>query len=233
MRIALFSDVHGNWTALQEVWTAIQSEGGFDAVVCAGDLACFRPHPEECLCFLQEHAAACVLGNTDLYLLGSDGPGPEAARRYPFLPAQAAWCRERVSEGSRRFLRELPRVLRFPARGSTGDLVVCHATPTALTPVCPPDAPDSEWAAVMGEFDGAAVAFGHVHVPGIRSIDGRLYVNVAHCGLGNAAAVGYTVLTDTPAGWTAERRPVVHDPHPEYAYALAQRFPGADQDRGY
>ena len=37
MRLAIFSDVHGNWTAIQEVWAAIEAEGGFDAVVCAAD----------------------------------------------------------------------------------------------------------------------------------------------------------------------------------------------------
>jgi predicted phosphodiesterase len=231
MRIALFSDVHGNWTALQEVWTGIQHEGGFDAVVCAGDLACFRPHPEECLELLQQQKIACVMGNCDLLVLGEGEPSEAAVKRMPHLSAQIAWCGERLSDSSRTFLRSLPHTLRFP--GGTGDLLICHATPTTLDGVCAPTASDAEWVATMGSFEGAAIAFGHVHVPAIRTIDQKLYVNVAHCGLGAPEYVGYTILTDRRGGWEAERRPVPHDRNAERGYAISVGFPGAEVEPGF
>ncbi len=232
-RIALFSDVHGNWTALQEVWTALRAEGGFDAVVCAGDLACFRPHPEECVQFLREQGVLCVMGNTDLLLLGEGVPNPEAVARLPFIPEQLAWCRRRLSEEARTFLQGLPLTVRFPGAGGGGDLLVCHATPNDPGPVCPPNGSDADWEAVMGDFDAEALAFGHVHVPAVRAIRGRVYVNVAHCGLGLPGNVGYTVLTSTRRGWSAERHPVPHDPDAEREYAARIGFPGAGTDTGF
>ena len=233
MRIALFSDVHGNLTGLSEVWSALEREGGFDAVVCAGDLACFRPHPEECLAFLQEHDVACVVGNTDMNLLGTNEPNKEAVRRMPFLIDQVAWCNQRVSEDSRRFLRSLGLTLRFSPGAQGHDLLVCHATPYDVHPICEPDAPDENWEETMGDFDAAAIAFGHVHVPQVRNIKGKLFADVAHSGLGSAKFVGYTILTFTNGSWDAERQPVAHDPTIEKAYALSVGFPGADLGQAF
>lgn len=233
MRIAIFSDVHGNWTALQEVWRAIQQGGGFDAIVCAGDLANGRPHPEETLQFLQEHHVDCVLGNGEAYLVDEDKPRADSVQRMPWLMEQLAWTKSRLSEQSKAFLRRLPLVRRYPGWGATGDLLVCHATPHSYWPVCAPNHSDEAWAAAMGPLDGQAVAFGHVHIPSERIIGGKLFVNVAHCGLGAAQYLGYTILTATPSGWRAKRRPVTHDPLPERAYALAINMPGAEKDSNF
>ena len=230
MRIALFSDVHGNLTGLREVWSAIEHEGGFDAIVCAGDLASMRPHPQECLDFLQEKGIACVIGNGDLMLLGRAEPNKETVRRKPFLADQLAWCIDHVSEEGRRFLRSLPLTLRFSPGGQDDDLLVCHATPNDVHPVCLPDASDEEWEKTMGHFDATALAFGHVHVPQVRDIRGKLFADVAHSGLGSADMVGYTILTFSKGSWQAERRPVAHDPKVERGYALSIGFPGADVD---
>ena len=233
MRVAVFSDVHGNWTALQETWSALAREGGFDAIVCAGDLANGRPRAEECLQFLRQHGVTCVLGNGDTFMTGQGQPREESLRRLPFLADAYAWTRERLSPESIAFLRGLPLTARFPGGGAAGDLVVCHASPHDVWPICHPDGSDEQWEAAIGPFEGGAIAFGHVHVPAQRVIRGRLFVNAAHCGLGAARHVGYTVLTCDATGWRAERRPVPHDSLAERAYALRVGFPGADVDSGF
>jgi 3',5'-cyclic AMP phosphodiesterase CpdA len=48
MRIAVFSDVHGNRPALNAVLRDIKRQGA-DAVVCLGDLAYKGPQPGECV----------------------------------------------------------------------------------------------------------------------------------------------------------------------------------------
>jgi hypothetical protein len=70
-------------------------------------------------------------------------------------------------------------------------------------------------------------------VPAVRTIEGKVYVNVAHCGLGATENVGYTVLACADEGWSAERRPVAHDPRAEREYARSVGFPGADLDQGF
>jgi predicted phosphodiesterase len=232
MRLALFSDVHGNWTALQEVWATITQRGPFDAIICAGDLASGRPHPSECVEFLAEHDVICVLGNTDTFFLGQPVPDSPARQRLAYLDAQIAWCVEHLSTAAHRFLQQLPMTYRVEVE-ARAPVLICHATPGDLWPICRPQASDAEWQATMGPTNAAVIAFGHVHVPAIRRIDGQLFVNVAHCGLGAAEHIGFTSLTYTNGGWQAERHAVVHDSEAEQVYARHIGFPGADQDRGW
>jgi hypothetical protein len=103
MRVAVFSDVHGNWTALQETWSALARE--------------------------------------------------ESLRRLPFLVDAYAWARERLSPESLAFLRGLPLTARFPGAGDAGDLVVCHASPHDVWPICHPDGSD-ELGGAGGGGDG-------------------------------------------------------------------------------
>jgi predicted phosphodiesterase len=230
MRLAIFSDVHGNWTALQEVWAAIEAESGFDAVVCAGDLASGRPRGEECLRFLKEKGVECIMGNHDSELVGWTEPTAEQMARMPWAAALHEWTKAHVSEDSKAFVRGLPVVRSYPGVGGSGALVVCHASPHDLNPICLPKATDEEWATAIGPIAGSAVAFGHVHMPQQRTIGGKLFVNVSHCGLGFAHNVGYAVLSSDASGWNAERRRVPHDPVPEREYALSVGMPMKEDD---
>lgn len=44
LRIAAFSDIHGNLTALEAVLADIEQRG-VDPLICLGDLAALGPHP--------------------------------------------------------------------------------------------------------------------------------------------------------------------------------------------
>jgi len=52
MRVALFSDVHGNLVSLEAVLVDI-AQRQVDHVVCLGDVPTFGPHPREVLARLK------------------------------------------------------------------------------------------------------------------------------------------------------------------------------------
>ncbi|MBV8355701.1 MAG: metallophosphoesterase, partial [Candidatus Eremiobacteraeota bacterium] len=68
MRIAVFSDIHGNLLGLDACLADLESQGGADGVVVAGDLCLGGPKPKKVLQRIEEIGAACVRGNTDRYL---------------------------------------------------------------------------------------------------------------------------------------------------------------------
>ena len=73
MRIAVFSDVHGNLSGLDAVLADIDAqEAGFDEIVFAGDLCVFGPRPDACVALLREREAeiASIYGNTDKWISG-------------------------------------------------------------------------------------------------------------------------------------------------------------------
>ncbi|MDF1514709.1 MAG: metallophosphoesterase, partial [Anaerolineae bacterium] len=49
LKIAVFSDIHGNFDALQAVLDDIQRKGGVEAIWIAGDLAAFGHAPVKTL----------------------------------------------------------------------------------------------------------------------------------------------------------------------------------------
>ena len=79
MRIALFSDIHGNAIALDAVLAAIARQGGVDEYWVLGDLVAVGPQPIQVL----ERLTALpnvrfVRGNTDRYMSMGDRPPPYA-----------------------------------------------------------------------------------------------------------------------------------------------------------
>ena len=63
MRIAVLTDVHGNWPALRAALEAI-NRIGVDGVYHTGDAIGIGPFPRECLeALLERPDARCLMGN--------------------------------------------------------------------------------------------------------------------------------------------------------------------------
>ena len=77
MRVAIFSDIHGNIIALDAVLEDIANSGSFDEHWVLGDLVALGPSPVEVL----ERLSALpntkfIRGNTDRYVFAGDRPPP-------------------------------------------------------------------------------------------------------------------------------------------------------------
>jgi len=70
MRVAIFSDIHGNAVALEAVLADVRALAP-QVIVCGGDLAFGGPEPEACVDRIKEVGIPCVRGNTDQWLGGS------------------------------------------------------------------------------------------------------------------------------------------------------------------
>src|SRR3712207_7029838 len=93
MRLALFSDIHGNPIALDAVLADVEAQGGVDAYWVLGDLAAVGYGPVaaiERLVALPD--ARFVRGNGDRYVVTGERPlpTPEGAQKDPRLLATLA-----------------------------------------------------------------------------------------------------------------------------------------------
>ena len=70
MRIAIFSDVHGNWEALKQV-LADTDKKRIDSRVCLGDCVGYGPEPEEVIREIRERQIPWIMGNHELGLVDS------------------------------------------------------------------------------------------------------------------------------------------------------------------
>tara|TARA_R100000908_G_scaffold65344_2_gene54576 strand:+ start:16567 stop:17277 length:711 start_codon:yes stop_codon:yes gene_type:complete len=63
-KIALISDVHGNFPALENVVRELEKHNP-DTWICLGDIVGYGPHPSKCIDLIREKEMVCVLGNHD------------------------------------------------------------------------------------------------------------------------------------------------------------------------
>ena len=207
MRIAVLSDIHGNLLALDACLADLESQGSADAIVVAGDLCLGGPKPKKVLQRLEEIGASCVRGNTDRYL--SEDTSTEKFSTTE--SAQLTWTRREIGERWVSWLKELPFALRIGE--DVNQLLIVHANPKSDDEQIWPDAEEIVLRRLIGREKATAIAFGHLHLPYVRTWRGKLLANVASAGLpkdGDPRA-GYAILTERGGGWEVKHRRVAFD----------------------
>lgn len=68
MKIAIFSDIHGNKEALEAILNDIKKED-IDEIICLGDVIAIGPNSKECMDLIISNNIKIVLGNNELYFL--------------------------------------------------------------------------------------------------------------------------------------------------------------------
>lgn len=178
MRVALFSDVHGNAVAF-DAFLADLDEQRVDLVVCLGDHAQGGPQPAECLERLRDLECPAVMGNSDDFLLTLD-PGDE-----PVTEAQletARWSQAQLSQEQLDFHRSFQPTVELDLGGGSS-LLAFHGTPRLRDEVV---GPWMEEAAFRKPFEGVeatVLAGGHTHQQWARRLGDRYYLNPGSVGV--------------------------------------------------
>jgi predicted phosphodiesterase len=202
MRIAIFSDVHGNARALEAVLDEVRARGPFDRVINAGDLVFGGPRPRETMALLLERGYPAVVGNTDEWVAGiAGGPG-----------AVVEWTRRHLLPEHLALLRGLPRARRVEPPGGP-PLVVVHATPESTTESVMPDAPAGTLVRMLEQAQARALAYGHVHRAYVREVEGGLVVNAGSVGFpfDGDPRPAWAIATLSGGRWSAEVVRVAYD----------------------
>jgi predicted phosphodiesterase len=220
MRIAMFSDVHGNATALKAVLREIRKRGPFDAVVCAGDMVFLGSSPKEVVDILRAEGVSMVRGNCDDMVTGLLSIETEAGSdpvRMERFRAHVEWNQKQLGEERLDFLRSLPVTLTFdPAPGQS--LLVCHASPTSTNrPLPRPDLLRTEGEKYYGETEARVIAVGHWHQPSVTLLGDRIVLNVSNVSIprDERPIACFTVAEWQDGIWSFEQYRVEYDLAPE------------------
>jgi predicted phosphodiesterase len=188
MRVAVFSDVHGNLSGLEAVLDHIETQPKLDLVVFAGDACLFGPRPLECVNELRHRNINCLVGNTDAWILQppplDEGLDDSIRQKRVEIGEFCNWTLENIDQESVAWLRELDASfeLRVSPSGFQGDdLLIVHANPRDLLQVIFPDEArqkslfgqirqsDDELDPLLKGVRASMIAFGHLHIPGLRN----------------------------------------------------------------
>jgi predicted phosphodiesterase len=198
MRVAVISDVHANYHALEAVLEEIDAER-VDAVWCLGDIVGYGPLPNECCDVVRARADLCLVGNHDLLALGRLSVGDfneEAA-------AAAIWTAEALTEESRTYLESLD------SAGTAEGVDLFHAS--ARDPVWEYVLTEEAAQATFDRSEAALILVGHSHVAlAITTAEERVEGGLAGAGtklelqgrwLLNPGSVGQPRDGDPRAAW--------------------------------
>jgi predicted phosphodiesterase len=226
MRLAVFSDVHGNLLALDAVLADVEGQGGVDGYLVLGDLAVGGYDPAGAVERLRSLPnARFVRGNTEASLAQGE-PGvvlpklqhaPEEAARFVGQVAFFAWAHGAlVARGQMEWLAALPLEQRLTLADGTR-VLANHAAPGSdgsdqramLVPTQSDDA-------VRALLDGCAadlVCVGHSHWPMDRTVDGVRVLNVGSVSNPWAPDLRacWTLLEADAQGYRVEQRRVDYD----------------------
>jgi len=179
VKIAVLSDIHSNFEALERALTEIEHTG-VDALYCLGDVVGYNADPAACVDLVREHCTGVVRGNHDVAVatekaLGALPPDARAAARHN---------RACLSEEQIAFLSDLP--LRLTVENCT----FVHATPddpSAWTRLTTYPAAQAQFS----HFDTDLCFLGHTHVPAVMADSlGIFQVRPGHRFLINVGSVG-------------------------------------------
>jgi len=159
MRIAIFSDIHANFEALEAVLADAETYG-CDSYVCLGDVVGYNADPVACLERVRDMGCPVVKGNHDMDC------GHDTSLELMNSEAAAAmqWTREQLDPDQRKWLARLRMVRQVE------DFTIVH---------CTLDQPTS-WNYVTNKYDAMAnftyqvsqvCFYGHTHVPRIFKRD--------------------------------------------------------------
>jgi len=182
MRIAIFSDIHGNLPALDAVFADIEDQH-VQSVYCLGDLVGYGAFPNEVTDRIRAAGILTIMGNYD------DGTGfdrdecgcayREALDR-ELGERSFAWTKAHVTDENKAFLRTLLAEFRFEADGRR--ILLVHGSPRRLNEYLFEDRPLSSFERLAASSGADVIVFGHTHKPYVKEVNGVTFLNVGSVG---------------------------------------------------
>lgn len=177
MKLALISDIHGNFEALNAVLNDIESVK-VDQIYCLGDIVGYGPNPCECLDKVMTICQKVVMGNHDqAALFDPDGFNPIALRAIYWTRDQLDSKGQRANVNKRwDFLSELPTFF------EEEDVLFVHGSPRDPTNeyVFPETIYDSSKMKHLFSRVNRICFQGHTHMPGVFTVD-QEFIEPADC----------------------------------------------------
>ncbi len=152
MRYLLISDLHGNREALEAVLH--DARGGYDHIVCCGDLVGYGPDPNYVVEWARTHLLAVIRGNHDRACCGLE----DLEWFNPIAQTATRWTMAQLSAESLEWLRGLPQ-----GPIAVNGFLVAHGSPLDEDEYIA----SSDDAANLFDYLESSITFiGHTHLQG-------------------------------------------------------------------
>lgn len=180
MKLALISDIHGNYKALEAFWDYIEQRT-IDAIISLGDYITDGPYPERTMALLygmrEKYTCYMLRGNREDYILNNvdnrEGWKPSSANGTLYYTFR------HVTEEDKFFFASLPTEREVAIEGCP-PLYICHGTPGRVRGNVHQE--EGLLEEVLDQLQYSYLLGGHSHHQEIRRRRGKTYINPGSLG---------------------------------------------------
>lgn len=232
MKVAVISDIHGNWNALESVIKDYQMQG-CSKVLCLGDLAMAGPQPRVVLDYVLNKAEnwTVIQGNTDKMIAEFDlTMYDKLGKMFPVMANALLDDVDIIEEEYKKYLASLPERKQLVIEGVT--VLMVHGSPRKINEDILPNMKISEVQEMINGETADLILCGHTHVPcGYQTLTKQTVVNVGSVGrpMTGIPKANYAIIEFNNGTFTVEHRAVDYDYKLASELIRARQFEGASE----
>ena len=231
MKVAVLSDIHGNFQALESVMEDVKANN-CEQVFCLGDLAMAGPQPRMVIDYVRKQNNWTVIqGNTDKMIADFS---PEILQNvknnFPVMANALADDVIFIEEDKKDYLRNLPAQKELTLEGVK--LLLVHGSPRRNNEDLLPDMPLKIIEEMLEGTNADLIFCGHTHVPaGYQTNKKQTVVNVGSAGrpMTDEPKACYVIADFQDGGFSIEHRFIDYDRQTAADIMSARNFDGADK----
>src|SRR5690606_10207899 len=169
MKIALFSDIHANFPALEAFFRDVETRNP-DSIYCLGDLVGYNVWPNEVIREIRKRHIPTIAGNYD-FGIGRNSNDCGCAYKTDEEKSNGSisisLTNSIINDEERAYLRSLPAHLHveFQLNNDTLKLSLVHGSPRKINEYLFEDRPEKSLLRILEKDDADILCFGHTHQP--------------------------------------------------------------------
>lgn len=232
MKVAVISDIHGNFQALESVLADIQ-KNKCDKVFCLGDLAMAGPQPRTVLDYIMNRCQDWVIikGNTDKMITEFDlKMYDKMQKKFPVMANALLDDVDIIEQDKKDFLASLPEQKSIMVEGVS--VLLVHGSPRKINEDILPGMKISEVQDIIEGVNEELILCGHTHVPcGYQTLTKQTVVNVGSVGrpMTGVPKANYAIFDFENGTFSVEHRVVDYDYNLAASLIRARQFEGSSE----
>ena len=234
MKIAVISDIHANYQALEAVMKDIKQEH-CDKIFCLGDLAMAGPQPHMVIDFVRKQPDWIVIqGNTDKLIAEyTEQTYEDVKKMYPMMANALADDVKILEEDKKQYLGSLPPQYETEIDGVK--ILLVHGSPRKNNENIFPNMPVNEIEEMIKGIDADLIFCGHTHQPcGYQTSTKQTVVNAGSVGrpMTEVPDACYVIADFNNGGFSINHKFVDYDRKMAAEIVKARGYDGADKIAG-
>lgn len=231
MKVAIISDIHGNFQALEAVLNDIKSQS-CEKILCLGDLAMAGPEPKKVIDFVKEQTNwEIIQGNTDKFISDFEPSLIDFMKdKFPVMANALLDDVKILDENYKKYLKNLPPQKELEIEGVK--VLMVHGSPRRNNEDILPDMPIKEIEEIIKDTKADLIFCGHTHVPcGYQTDTKQTVVNVGSIGrpMTKNPEACYVVADFKNGSFSIEHRFVDYDRESAANIMKTRKFDGAEK----